>query len=257
MQNSGGAVGFLASVVSESEALICASLGADIIDAKNPAAGALGALPLATVRAIRAAVPAHVPVSATVGDPEEDADAVARAVVEMAATGVDIVKIGFRAGATAHAVVRRLSTLQLDSGRLVAVLLAEHGVDLDLVAGFARAGFAGVMLDTGDKKRGALPDIVGRDELVSFVAAAHENKLFAGLAGSLKAEHVPYLLSFSPDVLGFRGGLCRAGERVSQIDADAVRGVRKAVPSRGGFAIDTCREPRDNAIARFETESAV
>jgi len=257
MQHSGGAVRFLASVASESEALICSSLGADIIDAKNPAAGALGALPLATVRAIRAAVPAGLPVSATVGDPQDDADAVARAVVEMAGTGVDIVKIGFRVGAASHDVVQRLATLQLDGARLVAVLLAEDGVDLELVASLARAGFAGVLLDTGDKRLGALPDRVGRETLSGFVAAAHENALFAGLAGSLAAAHVPYLLSFNPDVLGFRGGLCRAGERVSQIDADAVHRVRAAVPACNGSAIDTCREPRDNAIARFATESAV
>lgn len=257
MQHSGGAVGFLASVASEAEALICTSLGADIIDAKNPVEGALGALPFATVRQIRAAVPARVPVSATIGDPQDDPAAVVRAAERMAATGVDIVKIGFRAGVAAHAVVQQLGALALKDARLVAVLLAEHGVDLELVAGIATAGFAGVMLDTGDKSRGALPDLVARDELAGFVAAAHEAGLFAGLAGSLRASHIPYLLSFKPDVLGFRGGLCRAGDRASEVDADSVRAVRRAIPAGGGNAIAACRVPRGNAIARFETESAI
>ena len=55
MENARRTARLLASVTNETEALLCAHLAADIIDAKNPAAGALGALPHATVKAIRAA----------------------------------------------------------------------------------------------------------------------------------------------------------------------------------------------------------
>ena len=72
MQKRRHPVSLLASVIDAREACLCVSLGADIIDAKNPAAGALGALPAERVRAIRAALPAHVPVSATIGDPVDD-----------------------------------------------------------------------------------------------------------------------------------------------------------------------------------------
>lgn len=261
MQQSGEAVSFLASVASEAEALTCASLGADIIDAKNPSQGALGALPLETVRRIRTAVPAHVPVSATIGDPSDNADDVVEAVERMAATGVDIVKIGFRARAVSHAIVRRLGALMGKDVRLVAVLIADDGVDLGLVTSLAKAGFSGVMLDTEDKNRGALPDLVAPQVLADFVTAAHGASMFAGLAGSLKVTHIPDLLSFRPDVLGFRGGLCRAGERVGEIDADAVRAVRCAIPvndsANDARAIAACRGRQDNAISRFETESAV
>ncbi len=150
----------LASVTSETEALLCAHLAADIIDAKNPAAGALGALPHATVKAIRARVPRHVPVSATIGDPIDDADATARAVVAMAATGVDIVKVGLNSGAGTADNLSALARLDLAGVLLVGVLLADRGVDLDLVKRARDAGFAGLMLDTADKKRGALPDVV-------------------------------------------------------------------------------------------------
>ena len=50
MENVRRTARLLASVTNETEALLCAHLGADIIDAKNPAAGALGALPHATVQ---------------------------------------------------------------------------------------------------------------------------------------------------------------------------------------------------------------
>jgi uncharacterized protein (UPF0264 family) len=220
----------LASVTNETEALLCAHLVADIIDAKNPAAGALGALPHATVTAIRARVPKHVPVSATIGDPTDDAEATARAVVAMADAGADIVKIGLSAGVGAKRTLERLGKLEHGDVRLVGVLLADQGIDLDLVQPARQAGFAGLMLDTADKRRGALPDILAAEELRAFVTATHRAGMFAGLAGSLRAEHVAYLLDFAPDVLGFRGGLCRRGERTATLDPDALRAVRRAIP---------------------------
>jgi uncharacterized protein (UPF0264 family) len=176
MDQPGRAASFLASVTNEAEARLCAFLGADIIDAKNPAQGALGALPGETVRAIRAAVPARIPVSATVGDPSDDAETVAQAVRFMAATGVDIVKVGFWPEA-GHATVRHLGRLApgpLAQGRvrLVAVLLVDRGLDLGLIAPMRDAGFAGVMLDTGDKRAGALSERISANALEQFVNAA-------------------------------------------------------------------------------------
>lgn len=239
----------LASVTNETEARLVASLGADIIDAKNPAAGALGALPVATVTAIRRAVPHRIPVSATIGDPVDDVEAVAMAVRMMAETGTDIVKIGLGKGAHPERLLEVVGTLDLDGAKLVGVLLADDGIALDLVDLARAAGFAGLMLDTADKRRGALPEIVPAEELRRFVEATHEAGMFAGLAGSLRAEHVPQLLRFAPDVLGFRGGLCRQGERTSQIDPDAVRGVRRIIPVCAAAQPYTCRLPLPGAMA--------
>ena len=61
----------LVSVRSVEEALLVAGAGADFIDLKEPSAGALGGLPLATIRAIVAALhrgAGALPVSATIGD---------------------------------------------------------------------------------------------------------------------------------------------------------------------------------------------
>jgi len=256
MEQSCRPVSFLASVTNESEARLCTSLGADIIDAKDPSAGALGALPGEVVRAIRAAVPAHLAVSATVGDPSDDAQAVARAISFTAGLGVDIVKVGFEPSARPLATLSRLRALSLGRVRLVAVLLADRGIDLGLVAPLQEAGFAGVMLDTSDKRLGALPDLVAGEMLADFVNCAHDAGLFAGLAGSLRAAHVPYLRTFAPDVLGFRGGLCRDGARVAAIDGAAVNAVREAIAApQAGSA--PCRALPGDAIARRQPESAL
>lgn len=255
MKQQGRRASFLASVTNEHEAVACAALGADIIDAKNPDAGALGALVLETVAAIRAGVPADVPVSATIGDPCADVHGVVQCARQMAATGVDIVKVGLDATLNARETVAALGRADLGGARLVGVLLADRGVDLDLVARAGEAGFAGVMLDTAEKKSGPLPDIVSGDTLAAFIAAAHRAGLFAGLAGSLGVHHVPKLLALGPDVLGFRGGLCRNGERRSAIDADAVSAVRQAIGVHEGGA--ACRGRLLDGMARRQPEGAL
>jgi (5-formylfuran-3-yl)methyl phosphate synthase len=244
----------LASVVDEREARLVASLGADIVDAKNPSAGALGALPAGTVAAIRAAVPRRVPVSATIGDPVDDVPATIAAARGMAAAGADIVKVGLSKATGGAAIAEALGGLDLGGARLVGVLLAEEGVDLDIVDAAGAAGFAGLMLDTGDKRRGALPDILSIESLRRFVVAMHTAGMFAGLAGSLRAEHVTQLLSLGPDVLGFRGGLCREGERTSEIDADAVRAIRRIIPVCDAASADACRLPLAGGMARQQED---
>jgi len=239
-------VSLLASVTNESEALTCVSLGADIIDAKNPATGALGALTAERVRGIRAAVPAHVPVSATIGDPTYDPERAVQSARLMAATGVDFVKIGFWPDAEAAATIRALGRLSLKDARLVAVLLADRGIDLKFIGSLADAGFAGVMLDTYDKRAGALPDIVSAPGLREFVGTVRADGMLAGLAGSLRVEHVPLLLTLGPDVLGFRGGLCFRAARTATIDPAAVRAVRRA-----------CGPAPRSAIAPRQTERAL
>jgi (5-formylfuran-3-yl)methyl phosphate synthase len=244
----------LASVTDEREGRLVAALGADIVDAKNPVAGALGALPPATVAAIRAGVPPHVPVSATIGDPSDDVEATVTAVLRMAEAGADIVKIGLNKKAGAERTLERLASLELGDVRLVGVLLADQGIDLAVVGLAGAAGFAGLMLDTGDKRRGALPDIVPAETMAGFVGAVHAARMFAGLAGSLQAAHVARLLPLGPDVLGFRGGLCRQGERTATIEAEAVRGVRRVIPVCDAARTDACRLPRPNAMAPRQTE---
>jgi uncharacterized protein (UPF0264 family) len=246
MQKPRRPVSLLASVTDESEARLCASLGADIIDAKNPATGALGALPAERVRAIRAAVPPHVRVSATIGDPCDDPDRVVQSVQHTAATGVDFVKIGFWPASESGRTIGELGRLSLKDAQLVAVLLADRGIDLALLGPLADAGFAGVMLDTFDKRLGALPDIASPVSLRDFVGVAHATGLFAGFAGSLRVEHVPLLLTLGADVLGFRGALCVGAARTATIDPAAVRAVRRA-----------CGPALRGAIAPLQTERAL
>ncbi len=213
------------------EAHLCAIAGADLIDCKEPNEGALGALPLDVVRAIRAEVPADRLVSATVGDLIPDPATVVPAVAAMAATGVDYVKIGFFPGGDAKATIWALARGNDKKTRLVGLLLADRDPDFGLIEDMGQAGFAGVMIDTASKNAGALPDVLSRATLTNFIETAHGAGLFAGLAGSLRLNHVAALLTLKPDLLGFRGALCRAGDRCGVLDPDALQEIREAIPS--------------------------
>jgi uncharacterized protein (UPF0264 family) len=223
--------GILASVANLAEARLVVEAGVDIIDLKNPAAGALGALPVDDVARIVAALGGARPVSATIGDLPMVAGIVAPAVEAMAATGVDYVKIGFFPGGDWSGVIQGLQPVAASGIRLIAVLFGDCTPEICWVAALAEAGFAGAMLDTADKQKGSLRTVREPEFLRDFVAETRAHGLIRGLAGSLRAEDVQPLLALEPDYLGFRGALC-GGNRTGHLDPDAVRTLINLVNNR-------------------------
>ncbi len=218
---------FLASVTSVAEAKTAVAAGAEIIDCKDPSRGALGALDHETVRAVVEAIAGKVPVSATIGDLAPAPRPLCTAATAMAATGVDLVKIGFFAGGDPEESIAALGRLRLGRSRLVGLLLADRAPDFNLIAAMAAAGFAGVMLDTADKDGRALPDVMDNASLARFVAAARAAGLFVGLAGALRRQHIPAVAALMPDVIGFRGALCAGSVREASLEEEAVRAIAR------------------------------
>jgi uncharacterized protein (UPF0264 family) len=238
-----GKSAFLASVTNADEAEIALAGGADIIDCKDPASGALGALSMTTVRDIVARVSGRLPVSATVGDLPSDPEVLTAAVAAMAATGIDVVKIGFFGDGDPRPAISALGTADRGSTELVAVLMADRHPDFSLVPTLAAVGFAGVMLDTADKASGRLTSVLSAARLTEFIRAARNHDLFVGLAGSLRESDIPVLVHLEPDMLGFRGALCAAG-RASAIEAIRVAAVRRQM-DEARFA----KEARGTSVA--------
>src|SRR5881397_3803371 len=96
----------LVSVASAAEVAAALAGGADIVDAKDPRTGALGAVPLDGLRAIHAAVDSARPVTAAIGDAIDEA-AIERTAAAFADAGAAFVKVGF-AGITRAARVAAL-----------------------------------------------------------------------------------------------------------------------------------------------------
>lgn len=220
-----GRPAFLASVTSREEARLAVSGGASIIDCKDPAKGALGDLEPARIEAVVKAVSGRVPVSATIGDLPSEPDVMVKAAKRIAATGVDIVKVGFFADGDPRLAIAALGNADLGCAQRVAVLMADRPLDLSVIGELARAGFNGAMLDTADKAAGALPDILSSRELAAFLNTARAHGLAAGLAGALRTHHIASLIALEPDVIGFRGALCDGG-RIGALSAERIAEVR-------------------------------
>jgi uncharacterized protein (UPF0264 family) len=215
----------LVSVRDAGEADLAAQAGADLVDAKDPDRGALGALPAVTVRAIVAQVAGRARASAVAGEP--DRAELVPAIAAMAATGVDVVKVAV-GGDWSEDDLARAGTAA--SGRLIAVLFAEDGKAAGLVPRLRRAGFLGAMIDTAGKDGRRLTDHLAPAALAAFTRACRDHGLVSGLAGSLALADIADLAPLGPHYLGFRGGLCVGGDRRRALDpvrvAEAVRLIR-------------------------------
>jgi uncharacterized protein (UPF0264 family) len=221
--------GMLASVNSIAEALLVLSAKVDIIDLKQPASGALGALDINLIKQIIAEIDERCPVSATIGDLPMQPDLVFNAVKTMAETGVDYIKIGFFPEGDWLETVNKLSVLSQQNIALIAVLFADNQPDLTIVDSLKDAGFTGVMLDTMDKKNGSLMQVMKKTEIGQFVRLAKSRQLLCGLAGSLKLQEIPVLMPYQPDYLGFRGALCLQHNRTAQLNKTSIMRIKQAI----------------------------
>jgi len=217
----------LASVADAAEAGVVVQLGADIVDLKDARRGALGAVSLDIARQAIAAVAGRSETSAALGDPPYNEEALLENARALAAMGVDTVKLAVDAP-TLDRLGDCLSGLT--GVALVGMMFADEKPDFTLLARLKELGFKGAMLDTRDKTRGRLLAHLEVVRLNEFCAQCRALNLMSGLAGSLEAPDVPRLLLVRPDVLGFRGALCRDRDRRAAIDPAAVVLIRDLIP---------------------------
>ena len=228
--------GMLASVSNLQEAQIALQENVDILDLKDPAQGALGAVTTEVALDIVEHVSGQCLVSATIGDLPMQAILIGKAISTMASTGVDIIKVGvfddLNNDVIASLKEQAINGAQCSDGKqfsIVMVFFVDKGLNSEKMADLAKAGIRGVMLDTADKTKGNLRTHMGDRELKEFVSQAKSYGLLTGLAGSLKASDIAPLLELEPDYLGFRGALCQDNLRTQVIDSSAVRRVRSLV----------------------------
>jgi len=231
----------LVSVTSAEEAEIALAGGADIVDLEDPSRGALGAVTADAIRATVTLAGGRRPVSAATGDLPMQPDLMAATVRDIAATGVDYVKLGIVPGGDASACIDGLVEIAARV-KLIAVLFADTSADLSLLPLLKRAGFVGAIIDTQAKAAGRLLDHCDISRLRGFVEDCHAIGMTAGLAGSLETPDIPRLLVLEPDLLGFRGSLCGPGGRTSALELPRLQAVRGLIPpespATGGLEVD-------------------
>jgi (5-formylfuran-3-yl)methyl phosphate synthase len=232
----------LVSVRDAVEAAAARDGGADIIDAKEPASGALGAVDIATFEHIVAEVAGARPVTAALGD-AVDERAIAHMADAYARAGARLVKFGFagiasptrvtsllaaaRAGAHAHAGI--IATAYADADRVASLN------PFAMIDAATKAGTTGILLDTADKQGPGLTGLMSQERLSSWVRTARDARLLVALAGKLTIDDFGAVSDAGADILGVRGAACDRG-RTSQIVAARVRALKFAVARRSAPA---------------------
>jgi len=235
----------LVSVRSAAELGPAIAGGAQIIDAKEPSLGSLGAVSAPALRAIAAALPPAVPLSVALGDPA-DAGAVEQAIAALdGLAGVPpelYVKVGLGSAANlamAEALVVAAVGAASRSPACPAVIVVAYA---DAPAAGARPpdwlvelaagrGAAGVLVDTRAKDGRDLFHHVDESTLRRWVVGAKRAGLLVALAGSLSAEGVRRVADLPADVVGVRGAACLGGREGMLMEA-LVRRLRSVVDAR-------------------------
>jgi (5-formylfuran-3-yl)methyl phosphate synthase len=220
--------GMLASVNSLEEAKLVMAENVDIIDLKDPALGSLGKLDFDLAKEIIKVINGKRPVSATIGDLPMQPELIFNAVKSMAETGVNYIKIGLSPDGNQEHVIKKLAPLTSNIN-LIAVLFADTNPDFYIINKLIAAGFKGIMLDTQDKTKGSLTEIMAGNEIEHFVNLVKATDTICGLAGSLRLEDIPLLLPYQPDYLGFRGALCDHNDRVGRTNIQSVQTIKRAI----------------------------
>lgn len=222
----------LVSVSSADEARAAVDGGADIIDAKDPSAGALGSVGIEVFADIRRAAGAHRLVTAALDD-ATDADSAAGLAQEFVRRGARMVKVGFGGivdPSCVEGIVDRMAracrSVDAESG-VVAVAYADavpdEGIDATgLVSVAARAGARGVLVDTKTKSSLGLTSLWSAHRLAKWVAEVRGHGLIAAVAGKLDRDDLTFVRDAGADIAGVRGAAC-VGGRGGRVSVERVR----------------------------------
>lgn len=218
----------LISVTSIAEAQIVLDNGVDIIDLKDPATGALGALPLSQIEKIVDFVDGRKRVSATIGDIPMQPELIFDSVAKLMNTKVDFIKIGFFPAGNYQPTLDKLRTITANV-KLIAVLFAEYEYSDALMKSIQQAGFHGVMWDTAQKDGNTFMYYRLAINCKKFAKKVLELDMSFGLAGSLQLQHIVAAKELNPTYIGFRGGVCDSNKRESGLDLQKIKAIRKAL----------------------------
>jgi uncharacterized protein (UPF0264 family) len=230
-------VRLLVSVRDAVEARTAVAAGADIIDAKEPALGALAPVSPDALAAIAARLAPGTALSVALGEPS-DVDALSTLLAARADTLGDrpaflkfvpptlaMGTLGAMVGEVRRRMPRARIVVAGYADRLATAALC------DFARSAADAGADGVLLDTAGKDASLLTRCTPA-EIVAFVTLAHARGIFAALAGSLALEDLPCVAALGADVAGVRGSACEGG-RAGRLSAWKVSRLLQAARVRG------------------------
>ena len=226
--------GLLVSVRSADEVDDALAGGADLIDVKEPARGALGVAEPEVVGKVVDKVKGRVPVSAALGEWGPNALTEAHWHLELK---LDYVKWGLAGYPHTPGWGEDLldARRQLPAGvEMVAVAYADweraKSIPPAEVAKFAkRFRFRAVLIDTCVKDSKTLLDFIKPAELGELVDGLRRVYTKVAVGGSLRPEQLKQLKGVTPDYFAVRGSACAGGKRDGVIDQSRVKKWKDAI----------------------------
>ncbi len=226
-------VSILVSVRNANEALDAFIAGADIVDAKEPRNGALGIMPLNSLKEViyllRDKKKFRGKLTATLGDYFFNARK-KELNLEYFLLGVDAIKIGFNASGSINAKetfkyfcnvfegfvkVHQKENPIIKVCKIVPVLLVDDGLETEYIDFIMKSpianNFLGIMLDTKSKKQISIFDILSINYLRIAFKKFESLKIPYGISGSLSFADSNTIKELRPHWAGFRGGVCTNG----------------------------------------------
>ena len=222
----------LVSVRDAVEARDALAAGADILDAKEPALGALAPVSPEVLASIVAVLAPGSELSVALGEPADVESLAASLAPRADALGGRPAFLKFVPPTLAVGTVVAMVSAVRHAAPAARVVVAGYadGCSVEALAALAHvaadAGADGVLIDTVEKGASLIARCPPAD-IACFVATAHSRGLLAALAGSLALEDLPRLAAFGADVAGVRGAACRGG-RAGRLSAARVRRLLRA-----------------------------
>lgn len=216
----------LVSVRSAAEARAALLGGADLIDVKEPARGALGAADPEVIREVVAAVGGAVPVSAALGEWADWRG-------EPVPSGLSFAKWGMarQAEGDMRPVFEVRMTLAATSPVLVAYADFRRADSPDphwLAEAAVRFKFPAFLIDTAIKDRSTLLNWIDPAALARIRFRLGDAGVAVALAGSLNEAAIRSLGPLAPDWFGVRGAAC-VGGRAGTISGERIRQLRAVI----------------------------
>ena len=115
-----------------------------------------------------------------------------------------------------------LKEINLNGCSPICVILIDDVTDIGYLDRLYEIGYKGVMLDTINKKRSRVFDLLSEKECMSFVKQSKKLGMTSGLAGSLTLDDLSKLTKINPDFIGFVDNFVKKKSNRLNLDRDAV-----------------------------------
>ncbi len=198
----------------------------DILDLKNPSLGSIGAWKISNIKKAISLYKSKVKISATLGDIFCNQEFI-KNIEKFDCLNLDFIKFGLLSKSLDN-LFQKIDIISLRKFKtdLVCVVFVDKKGHLELVSNNLELlntnGIDFLLLDTFKKNECNLLSYCNFTVLKNFIFECKRYGIHVGLAGRLNENHLPSLIPFQPNVIGFRSAVCSSNKRDSLIDRDKV-----------------------------------